>query len=96
MKIMEALLCYYVITWLYCTIMSARRWNKDVMSGGLGITPALDILAISIMCWALAPVDIFLTWTKVYKDAEEARRKHADTDNSLDGLSYKKGEDKVF
>jgi len=96
MKIMEALLCYYVITWLYCTIMSARRWNKDVMSGGLGITPALDILAISIMCWALAPVDIFLTWTKAYKDAEEARRKHADTDNSLDGLSYKKGEDKVF
>jgi len=44
------------------------------MSGGLGITPGLDTLALLIMCWALAPVDVFLTWVRVYKEAEEARR----------------------
>jgi hypothetical protein len=91
---MEVFLCYYVITFLYCVIMQARRWNRDVREGGLGITPGLDILAIAIMCWALAPVDIFLTWVKVYKEAEEARRKHADTDNSLDGISNE--DDKIF
>jgi hypothetical protein len=38
------------------------------------------------MCWILAPIDIFLTWIRVYKEAEESRRKHANTDNSLDGI----------
>ena len=75
--------------------MSARRWNKDVRAGGLGVTPALDTMAIAMMCWALAPVDIFLTWTRVYREAEEARRKHADTDNSLDGMSANR-ENKIF
>jgi hypothetical protein len=72
--------------------MSIRKWNRDVMAGGLGISPGLDSLALLIMCWILAPVDIFLTWVRIYKEAEEARRKHADTENSLDG----KGEEKVF
>jgi hypothetical protein len=54
--------------------MSFRKWNRDVMSGGLGITPGLDTLGLLIMCWALAPVDIFLTWMRVYKEAEESRR----------------------
>lgn len=57
-------------------IMSARRWSKDVMTGGLGISPGLDTIALMIMCWILAPVDVFLTWVRVYKDAEEARRKN--------------------
>ena len=44
------------------------------MSGGLGISPGLESLALIIMCWVLAPVDVFLTWVRVYKEAEEARR----------------------
>ena len=91
---MNGFLCYYLITLAYCLYMSARKWNKDVRAGGLGITPGLDTIAILMMCWALAPIDIFLTWMRVYKEAEEARRKHADTDNSLDGKSSK--ENKVF
>jgi len=58
-------------------IMSIIRWNKDVMSGGLGISPGLDTLSMIIMCWALAPVDIFLRWVEVYKKAEEARRNNS-------------------
>jgi len=45
------------------------------MSGGLGITPGLDTLGIVIMAPVLAPVDIFLTWMRIYKEAEEARRR---------------------
>jgi hypothetical protein len=66
-------LTYYLICFAYCLIMSLRKWNRDAMAGGLGISPGLDTMALLIMCWALAPVDIFLTWVRVYKEAEEAR-----------------------
>ena len=45
------------------------------MDGGLGITPGLDLLMVMVMAWALAPVDIALTWIRLYKEAEEARRR---------------------
>jgi hypothetical protein len=57
--------------------MSFRKWNRDVMSGGLGITPGLDTLGIVIMAPILAPVDIFLTWMRIYREAEEARRRES-------------------
>jgi len=74
-------LTYYLITLTYCVIMSMRKWNRDVRAGGLGITPGLDTMALLLMCWALAPVDIFLTWVRVYKEAEEARRRANKDDN---------------
>ena len=79
---MSVFLTYYLITFLYCIIMSARKWNRDVRAGGLGISPGLDTIAILMMCWALAPVDIFLTWVRVYKEAEEVRRR-IDKDNNV-------------
>lgn len=80
---MSLFLTYYLITLLYCVIMQTRKWNKDVLAGGLGISPGLDTLALLIMCWALAPVDIFLTWVRVYKEAEEARRRGLDDDRKI-------------
>jgi len=68
-------LTYYLISLSYCLFMSFRKWNRDVMAGGLGITPGLDTLGIVIMAPVLAPVDIFLTWMRIYKEAEEARRR---------------------
>lgn len=67
-------LTYYLICLAYCVFMSFRKWNRDVKAGGLGITPGLDTLAILIMAWVLAPVDIALTWIRLYKEAEQARR----------------------
>jgi hypothetical protein len=62
--------------------MQTRKWTREVRAGGLGISPGLDTLALLIMCWALAPIDIFLTWVRVYKEAEEARRK-IDKENNI-------------
>ena len=45
-----------------------------VMPGGLGISPGLDTVMLAILCWILAPVDFFITWVRLYKSAEEARR----------------------
>ena len=69
---------YYLICLAYCLYMSFKKWNRDVRVGGLGITPGLDTMALLIMCWALAPVDIALTWIRIYKEAEEARRRGND------------------
>lgn len=65
---------YYLTCFFYCVVMSIKKWNRDVMSGGLGIAPGLESIALIIMCWILAPIDVFLTWVRVYKEAEEARR----------------------
>lgn len=65
---------YYLTCLAYCLYMSFKKWNRDIRTGGLGITPGLDTFALLIMCWALAPVDIFLTWVRLYKEAEEAKR----------------------
>ena len=74
---MEILVCYYLICLFYCLVMLMKDWTRDVMTGGLGISPGLDTLAILAMCWALAPVDVCLRWTKLYKEAEEARRRNS-------------------
>ena len=71
---MEIFWSYYVICFIYCVIMSIKKWNRDVMSGGLGISPGIESMGLIIMCWILAPIDVFLTWVRVYKEAEEARR----------------------
>ncbi len=70
---MEIFLYYYIITFLYCMIMSFKKWNREVRSGGLGITPGLDTIALLLMCWILAPIDIFLTWVRLYREAAEAK-----------------------
>ena len=70
---MKIFLYYYIITFLYCMIMSFKKWNREVRSGGLGITPGLDTIALLLMCWILAPIDIFLTWVRLYREAAEAK-----------------------
>jgi hypothetical protein len=72
---MELFWSYYVGCFIYCAIMSLRKWNRDVMDGGLGISPGLESIGLLMMCWVLAPVDVFLTWVRLYKEAEEVRRR---------------------
>jgi hypothetical protein len=74
---MELFWSYYVVCFIYCVIMSVRKWNKDVMEGGLGISPGLESIGLLMMCWVLAPVDVFLTWVRLYKEAEEVRRNNS-------------------
>jgi hypothetical protein len=38
--------------------MSFREWNRNVMMEGLGVSP----------------VDVVLTWIRLYKESEELRR----------------------
>jgi hypothetical protein len=65
---------YYVICVIYCFYQLSNRYRKDMMPGGLGVTPAMDAIMV-ILGWVLAPIDFFLTWVRLYKEAEEARRR---------------------
>lgn len=65
---MKILLYYYIATFIYCAVMSVKKWNRDVLPGGLGISPGLDSIVILMLCWILAPIDIFLTFIRLGKD----------------------------
>jgi hypothetical protein len=67
---------FYVISAIYCFYHLSKRWNRDVMPGGLGINPGLDTLAVLFLAPVLMVVDVILTWIRIYKEAEEARRKN--------------------
>jgi hypothetical protein len=73
---MNLLIDYYFLCIIYCFYQLSNSYRKRMMPGGLGISPGLDALAIIFIGWALAPIDIMLTWIRLYKEAAELRRKN--------------------
>ncbi len=64
---------YYVISVFYCIYQLSKRWKQSIMPGGLGVTPALDTIMVLFIGPFLAPIDFFLTWVRIYKDADQSR-----------------------
>lgn len=58
---------YYMISLAYCLWKLYGKYVDRVMPGGLGISPGLDLIALIILCWALAPVDIVITLISKFK-----------------------------
>jgi hypothetical protein len=51
--------------------------NKKYKREGLEYSsPELDSIMVLIMAWVLAPVDVSITWIRMVKEAEEARRRN--------------------
>jgi hypothetical protein len=48
--------------------MSIKKWNRDIQPGGLGISPGLDSIVLVLLCWVLAPIDIFLTFVRLSRN----------------------------
>ena len=67
-------LTYYVICVIYCFYQLSSSYRKKTMPGGLGVTPGMDAIAVLMLGWVLAPVDFFLTWVRLYKEACERRK----------------------
>ena len=61
---------YYIFCVIYCFIQLNKRYKK---SGTEYNSPELDAVMVMVMAWVLAPVDVSLTWIRIYKEAEEAR-----------------------
>ena len=48
------------------------------MPGGLGSTPGLDSIMVVLLCWVLAPIDLFLRFVTFYNRAVEARIRNSE------------------
>jgi len=67
----------YVISVIYCFYQLVKRYMAtDLRGGGLDSAPGLDAVMVLFIAPFLAVVDITLTWIKLYKEAEEARRRN--------------------
>ena len=63
---------YYVISLIYCIYQMQKRWST---SSNTTASPEMDVLAVIIMAPILMAVDVSMTWIRLYREAEEARRK---------------------
>jgi hypothetical protein len=75
------LFIYYVICIIYCFYQLNNRYKK------LGVeysSPELDAIMVLVMAWVLAPVDVSLTWIRMYKEAEQARIDQSKIDFTID------------
>lgn len=57
---MKALQLYYLIATLYCMFFVIKKNLKQGHDTVIGVTPALDMIMVLVIGWALAPVDLVL------------------------------------
>ena len=67
-------LYFHVTCIIYCYYQLIKKYRKIQNPGMIGSSPGLDAIMVLILAPALAIVDASLTWIKLYKEAEEARR----------------------
>jgi hypothetical protein len=69
----------YILSVAYCLYKLAKRHQKNDLGGGIGTSPGLDTLMVVLLAPILAVIDVSLTWIRIYKEAEEARRRNTNT-----------------
>jgi hypothetical protein len=70
---MNWFITYYVLCIIYCFY----QLNKKYKTRGVdyGNSPELDSIMVLMMAWVLAPADVTISWIKMVKEAEEAKRR---------------------
>ena len=61
------ILSYYLICLTYCFVMSFLSYRKRG-ADALSMTPGLDSISFIFLAPILAPVDLFLTGCRIYKE----------------------------
>ena len=75
---MNALIVYYIICIIYCFYQLNKKYNKRGVD--YGTSPELDSIMVLVMAWVLAPIDVSITWIRMVREAEEAKRRQIDLD----------------
>ena len=89
---MNWLFGYYVICLIYCFY----QLNVKYKTRGIEYaSPELDALMVLVMAWVLAPVDVSITWIRMVKKAEEARRRQSST-TFLDADTFRNEETHIY
>ena len=68
-----------IIVWILCAIYCLYKlYKRSKMSsydGVIGYSPGLEVIMVIMIGPLLAIIDISLTWIRIYREAEEARRR---------------------
>jgi hypothetical protein len=73
---MNWLFGYYVICLIYCFYQLNVKYKERGIDYS---SPEMDAIMVLVMAWVLAPVDVSITWIRMVKKAEEARRRQSST-----------------
>lgn len=65
----------WIVSSLYCLYKLYKRSKNTSFDGVIGYSPGLEVIMVLILGPLLAVIDISLTWIRIYKEAEEARRR---------------------
>jgi len=89
---MNWLFGYYVICLIYCFY----QLNVKYKTRGIEYaSPEMDAIMVLVMAWVLAPVDVSITWIRMVKKAEEARRRQSST-TFLDADTFRNEETHIY
>ena len=69
------LIVIWVLSSIYCIYKLTKRSKSISLDGVVGYTPGLEVILVILLGPLLAVIDISLTWIRIYKEAEEARRR---------------------
>jgi len=69
----------YLLSVVYCLYKISKRHQRNDLGGGIGTSPGLDTIMVVVLAPILAIVDVSLTWIRMYKEGEEARRRNTNT-----------------
>jgi hypothetical protein len=64
-----------ILSAIYCVYKLFKRSKNISLDGVIGYSPGLEVVMVIVLGPLLAVIDISLTWIRIYKDAEEARRR---------------------
>lgn len=70
---MNWFITYYVICIIYCFYQIGKKYKNRGIE--YGTSPELDSIMVLVMAWILAPIDVSITWIRMVKEAEEAKRR---------------------
>jgi hypothetical protein len=70
---MSGFIIYYVICVIYCFYQLNVKYKQRGIEYS---SPELDAIMVLVMAWVLAPMDVSITWIRMVKEAEEAKRRN--------------------
>ena len=66
----------WILSAIYCLYKLFKRSKLTSLDVVIGYSPGLEVIMVVFLGPLLAVIDISLTWIRIYKDAEEARRRN--------------------
>lgn len=71
----NVIITVWILCAIYCLYKLYKRSKMSSYDGVIGYSPGLEVIMVIMIGPILAIIDISLTWIRIYKEAEEARRR---------------------